>query len=116
MSVEEQLICRRSLGTFADGKVFAEESAPEQQPRDRDFHVKHLRLEIELDVRAARVAGTSTLTLTPINDGLRKIELDAVDLTIRGVRGGGTALPYAYANGKLAVTLPKAHKAGQEFT
>src|SRR6266571_7209340 len=116
MSVEEQLICRKTQGTFANGKVFADESAPEQGPRDKDFHVKHIRLEIELDVRAQRVAGTSTLTLTPINDGLRKIELDAVDLTIRGVRGGGKALPFDHANGKLAVTLAKTHKAGQEFT
>ncbi len=111
---EENLICRLGASR-ADGKVFAEESAPEHGPRDKDFHVKHIRLEIELDAKARTVAGTSTLTLAPINDGLRKIELDAVDLTIRSVRGGGKALGFDHANGKFAVTLPKAFKAGQEF-
>src|SRR3990172_2017084 len=46
-------------------KVFAEESAPEHQPRDREFHVGHLRLDLAIDVAAKAVAGTSTLTLSP---------------------------------------------------
>ena len=44
MPIEEELICRKTQGTFADGKVFAEESAPENQPRDKVFRVKHIRL------------------------------------------------------------------------
>jgi len=115
MSEEELLVCRQTRGAFGD-KTFADESAPENQPRDRAFHVKHLRLEVTPDLAAKAVAGTSTLTLTPINDGLRKIDLDAVDLTIKGVRGGGKALAYEHRDGKLAVTLPKSFKAGQEFT
>ncbi|TLZ49583.1 MAG: hypothetical protein E6K18_07815 [Methanobacteriota archaeon] len=115
MAGEELQICRQSTGTFGD-KVFADEAAPENQPRDREFHVKHVRLEVSPDLPGRAVEGTSTLTLTPINDGLRKIDLDAVDLTIKGVRGGGKALPFEHRDGKLAVTLPKAFKAGQEFT
>ncbi len=71
MSEEELLVCRQARGAFGD-KTFADESAPENQPRDRAFHVKHLRLEVTPDLAAKAVAGTSTLTLTPINDGLRK--------------------------------------------
>jgi len=116
MPAEETFVCRRVAAEARDGKVFAEESAPEQQPRDREFHVKHLRLEIQLDVPNRRVAGTSTLTLTPINDGLRRIELDAVDLAVKGMRGEGKALAFDHRDGKLAVALPKSYKAGQEFT
>src|SRR6266545_4013284 len=71
MSEEELLVCRQAWGAFGD-KAFADESAPENQPRDRAFHVKHIRLEVTPDLAAKAVAGTSTLTLTPINDGLRK--------------------------------------------
>ena len=99
MTEEELLICRQSQGAFADGKVFADESAPENQPRDRAFHVKHIRLDVALDLGGRSVAGTSTLTLAPINDGLRAIDLDAVDLTIKTVRGGGKALPTTTATG-----------------
>ncbi len=116
MPIEEQLHCRRTVTEARADKVFAEESAPEHQPRDREFHVKHLRLEIELDVPGRRVAGTSTVTLSPINDGLRRLELDAVDLTIKGVRGEGKALDFTHRDGKLAVRLSKRYKAGQEFS
>jgi len=114
MPGEENWICRQTNAALAD-RVFADESAPEQGPRDREFHVKHIRLEIALDVPGRRVAGTSTLTLAPINDGLRKIVLDAVDLRIRGVRGGGKSLAFEHRDGKLAVTLPRAYRADQEF-
>ncbi|HEV8594999.1 MAG TPA: M1 family aminopeptidase [Thermoplasmata archaeon] len=116
MPTGEENICRRRESAVRFDKVFAEESAPEQQPRDKEFHVKHLRLEIALDVKGRSVSGTSTVTLTPINDGLRKVELDAVDLTIKGVRGEGKALEFAHRDGKLAVTLPKAYKSTQEFS
>lgn len=115
MPIGEEFICRRLAAERAD-KVFAEESAPEHQPRDREFHVKHIKLGIELDVPNRRVAGTSTVTLAPINDGLKRVELDAVDLTIRGVRGEGKALEFDHREGKLAVRLPKAYKSGQEFS
>src|SRR3989442_2754964 len=101
MSEEEQFICRQTRGAFGD-RTFAVESARENEPRDRACHVKPLRLEVTPDITAKAVAGTSTLTLTPINDGLRKIDLDAVDLTIKGVRGGGKALVYEHRDGKLA--------------
>ena len=113
--MEGELICRFSAAALGD-KVFAEESAPEHQPRDRDFHVKHIRLELKLDVAAKTIAGTSTLTLTPVNDGLRKIDLDAVDLAIHGVEGDGEALRFDHREGTLAVTLPRTYKAGQDFT
>ncbi len=115
MTGEEHLICRLTKVGRAE-KVFAEESAPEHQPRDRQFHVKHIRLDIGLDLAKRAIAGSSTLTLTPINDGLRTVDLDAVDLTIRGVRGGGKALPFEHRDGRLAVKLPRAYKAGKEFT
>ncbi|MBI4416868.1 MAG: HEAT repeat domain-containing protein [Euryarchaeota archaeon] len=115
MTVEEQLICRLTTVGRAD-KVFAEETASEHQPRDRQFHVKHIRLDLGLDLAKRTIAGTSTLTLTPINDGLRAVDLDAVDLTIRGVRGEGKALPFDHRDGLLTVKLPRAYKAGEEFT
>src|SRR5436309_12826300 len=88
MSEEDLLVCRQTVGAFGD-KTFADESAPENQPRDRAFPVKHLRLEVTPDLAAKAVAGTPTITLTPINDGVRKIDLHAVDLPIKGVRAAG---------------------------
>ena len=92
MPVEEQLICRRT--SERGERAFAEEFAPEHQPRDRDFHVKHIRLELAFDLGTKKISGTSTLTLMPINDGLRSIDLDAVDLAIKAVRGQGKAFPF----------------------
>ncbi len=97
--------CRRHLG---DEKAFAEPGTTEKGPRERSFKVHHLRLDITLDVEGRRVAGTSTLTLSPINDGLTWVELDAVDMTIHRVRGDdGTKLAFDHAGGKLLVHLQR---------
>ncbi len=90
--------CRRHLG---DEKAFAEPGITEKGPRERGFKVHHLRLDTALDVEERRAVGTSTLTLSPINDGLAWVELDAVDMTIHRVRGDdGTKLAFDHAGGK----------------
>src|SRR5437879_12481055 len=82
--MESFLFCRAyTIGAF--DKVFAEESAPEHFPRDRTFHLRHIRLDVVLDEEAGEVRGTASLRLSPLNDGLQDIDLDGEDLHIRKV-------------------------------
>ena len=39
----------RSFTIGAGEKAFTDESTPEKGPRDRTFHVKHLKLDISFD-------------------------------------------------------------------
>ena len=113
--MESLLFCRAyQLG--AGDKVFADPNAPDHYPRDRTFHLRHIRLDLTLDQKVKEVRGTATLALSPLNDGLREIELDGESLHIRKVTDGdGKALDFEYRDNNLKVRLGRAFKAGAEF-
>jgi aminopeptidase N len=107
--------CRR-LGLIAGEKVFAPPDAPEHPPRDRTFLLHHVRLEITIDDRERMVSGTVSHRLSPINDGLKEVALDAGDLNIRKVvDDGGHELEWELHGETLLIHLPKARKAGEAF-
>ena len=114
--MESFAFCRAYHVGAAD-RVFAEETAPEHYPRDRTFHLRHVKLDIRLDEQAGEVRGTTTVSLSPLNDGLREIELDGEDLHIRKVTDGdGKPLDYEYDTRRLKVRLGRSYKGGAEFT
>jgi len=97
-------------------KVFAPPDAPEHPPRDRTFLLQHVRLEITVDDQERAISGTVTHRLSPINDGLTEVALDAGDLNIRKVLDdGGHELEWELHGETLSIHLPKARKAGQDF-
>lgn len=107
--------CRR-LARIDGEKAFAPPDAPEHPPRDRTFLLHHVRLEIAIDDRARTISGTVTHRLSPINDGLTKIALDAGDLNIRTVvDDGGHEQEYELHGETLSIHLRTTHKAGEAF-
>lgn len=86
-------------------------------PRDRVADVTHVRLEVAIDYPARRVAGTMRATVSPLNDGLRQVAFDAVDMTIKDVRLEGSGpCTYRYEDGVLRVDLGAGRRAGEELT
>ncbi len=114
--MESFLFCRAyTIGAF--DKVFAEESAPEHFPRDRTFDLRHIRLDIALDMEKREVRGSATLLLSSLNDGLREIDLDGEDLHIRKVSDGeGRSFEFEYDGKRLRVRLGRALKAEADLT
>ncbi len=114
--------CRRvELGDFALATGVAgpdpRYALPGTEPRyapDRAFDTTHIRLAIDLDLRARSARAACTTTLTAFRDGARELTFDAVGF--RDVRVYGAArrrLPHRYDGRKLTVTLPRALAAGQ---
>lgn len=103
--------------TFGGGeKIAPDENAPVRSTRDKDFHVHHLRLELTLDHEEERAWGTATLTLSPIAEPRKSVELDAVDLVVRKVRDGtGRLLPFEVRDSKLLITLSRAAKLSEQL-
>jgi aminopeptidase N len=93
---------------------------PGTRPRyapDRIVDVEHIRLDLELDVERRRLSGTCTTTLAPINDGVRFLELDAVELEITAVRlSGGTQLEHTYDGKRLRIDMGRLRKTGERLT
>ena len=114
-----ELSCGRSYGStlFQERGTFALPGDQPHWPRDRDFDLKHLRLEIAIDPDDKSLSGTASHTFSAINDGLKAVELDAVELRIRGVTSAqGDALEHSSEDGKLRVKLGAALKAGEGST
>jgi aminopeptidase N len=117
------LFSARHFGDAILGAGRAHEPRPFSPPgtspryaRDRVADIRHICLELSFDFAAKKVMGRCTTALTPINDGLERVEFDAVELTIHGVRRGEVVLRYTYDGRKLGVLLDRPFASGEEIT
>jgi aminopeptidase N len=86
-------------------------------PRDRVADIKHVRLDIALDLDAKRISGSVAHTFSPMNDGLASLDLDAVELDIAAVRtAAGTELKYTVSDNRVHVDLGAEHHPGEDLT
>lgn len=58
----------------------------ERQTPDRRFIIHHLKLELRIDDEKESVAGTATITLSPINDGFKYFNLDIAEMQVASVK------------------------------
>lgn len=100
----------------AGTRDFASPDAPRRYAPSRAYDLRHLRLDLELDPRRRHLRGSARLDLTPINDGLREVQLDlSSDLRVTRVRrGDGRALAHEHVADRLEIQLPQAVRAGHE--
>src|SRR5215468_8498 len=57
----------------------------EHQAPDRKVAIKHLKLDLRFDYERRQVGGVAAYTLSPINDGLTRFDLDIAEMAIKGV-------------------------------
>lgn len=100
-----------SLDFFAQDHGFSDEKATRHYSRERTYDIQYIKLELSFDQTQKVVFGTATLSLTPINDGLKDIELDAVDLDIKSVTlNDEKTLTYSFGPEKLRIDLDRAYQ------
>ena len=86
-------------------------------PRDRVVEIKHIRLDIKLDLDQKRISGSVSHTFSPVNDGVSSLELDAVELDIDNVKlVGGTSLNFNLSDARLHIDLDRPHDPGEDVT
>jgi aminopeptidase N len=76
-----------------------------QWPRDRVVDVRHTLFELALDVSGQSVGGTVTHTVIPLNDGLKQVTFDAVEMQIERVALNGASAKHRYDGVRLSVDL-----------
>jgi len=90
---------------------------PRQFPRHRRFDLRHTRLDVTVDVAKKTIAGVSSVTVRPLGKPLKWVELDAVDMRIRGVKDdSGASLRFEYDGKKLSIALSSAAPVGRDLT
>ncbi len=86
-------------------------------PRDRVVDMKHIRLDINLDLDQKRISGSVTHTFSPVNEGVSSLDLDAVELDITGVElADGIPLNFSLPDGRLHIDLDRPHNPGEEIS
>ncbi len=83
-------------------------------PRDRIVDVRHIKVQVTLDVAGKSVSGVATHTIAPLSDGVRWVEFDAIEMQIEGVTAGKVAAPFEYDGRKLRFDIGAGRKRGQE--
>ncbi len=78
------------------------ESTPHYPP-SKEFLVEHLKIKLDVDFTRKGVAGTCTLRIRPIREGLNGIVLDACGMQIQGVTVDEKPCPFEYDGEKLTI-------------
>ncbi|MFN0094360.1 MAG: M1 family aminopeptidase [Dehalococcoidia bacterium] len=102
------MLCSRSSELAIDGAHG--HALPGDKPRwtrDRVADVRHIALDLDLDLEAGAVFGTATHTVAAINDGLQAVPFDAIEMTINAVTVDGKAATWDYSGATLVVSLPR---------
>jgi len=100
-----------------DSKGSDKFNGPLRDPPRRDFDFIHLRLECSFDWEAESVDGIVTHTVRAFRDGVRALELDAVDVDVRTVTlSDGRSLSFETLPKKLRVDLGAESRRGEEIT
>lgn len=80
------------------------ESAPHYAP-SRDFHVEHVRIELDIDFERRAIAGSCTLDVRPVREGLDRVALDACEMSVESVGVDGVPAEFDYDGERLTVRL-----------
>jgi len=84
-------------------------------PRDRAVDVRHIRLDLTVEPLEKRIHGVATHTLTPMNPGLQRVELNALDMSVASVTVDGEAAAFENDGERVSVTLPTPRGPGETF-
>ena len=84
--------------------------------RDLEFHVRHYKVALEVDLAGRELRGRAALTIEAIQDGMREAVLDAAELTLESVRAGGRRVRHESEGERLRVRLPRPLRTGQRAT
>ncbi|HKS29255.1 MAG TPA: M1 family aminopeptidase [Pyrinomonadaceae bacterium] len=90
--------------------------APRRETRSRDFDIKHIRIELELDPAETFIEGEAAITLAPFRDGLRELSFDAFELNVKEVRAGSRRLEFESFKDRLVVYLKEPQPRDKNLT
>ncbi|MBI5284867.1 MAG: HEAT repeat domain-containing protein [Chloroflexi bacterium] len=109
-----ELCSRAGGGLLAAPRPFPLTGDQPHYARDLVVDVRHIKLQIKIEPAAKRVGGTATHTVRAINNGVRWVEFDAVEMQISGVTAGGKPVKFDYSDPVLRVDLGRPLRAGAE--
>ena len=109
MPFEHRLHARCSHSAFASARPFVLPGTKRQYERDRPFAIRHIALDLVLDVASASVAGDATVTFERVDGAAKTLVLDAASFDVKRVEldvgAGSRSVAHAYDGDRLSVTI-----------
>lgn len=116
------------LLAFASSAAQAQETNPAAEKkklppinyiRSRDYDMRHVALNLKFDWEKEQTFGTATITLAPLVENLKTVNLDAGLMIINSVKlAGGAGLTFDYVDKetRLSINLDRVYKIGEAIT
>ncbi len=83
---------------------------PVQAERSREFDAIHYKISLNVDLDKKSLTGENEITMTPLNDGLKKCVLDAEYLVVGSViNSDGNALAFEQKDNQVFIDLIKSY-------
>jgi len=98
---------------LSEHRPFPLAGARPQYGPDKVVDVLHIDLHLRPDLDARVLYGVCTTTVEAIEDGVRSLRLDAIDLTIEEVTRDGVAIAHRSTSTSLTVEFSEALRAGE---
>ena len=86
----------------------ADDNAPLNRTKDRQVDIKHIKIDVSVDLKTKSVFGHVTHTLSPLKSELKSFILDGDDMIIRRVRMKDQDLDFNHYGNKIHIELPYA--------
>lgn len=99
---------------MSDHRPFALAGARPQYGPDKLVDVLHIDLHLQPDLEKKTLDGVCTTTVEAIEDGVRALRLDAVDLAVSAVTRDGKTLPFRATSESLTIEFPEPLDAGEK--
>ena len=84
----------------------SDDNAPANRTKDRQVDIKHIKINVSVDLKAKSVFGHVTHTLSPLRSNLSSFILHGDDMKIRRIRMGGKDLKYTHSSNEIHIDLP----------
>ena len=89
--------------------------ADEPYARDRNYHLEHARISLRFDLEQRKIFGEVTHRVVALRDGVSRIDLDSVELSIQSVTLDGRPVKFETTATKLLIPLEPPARTGQAF-
>ncbi|MDJ0676481.1 MAG: M1 family metallopeptidase [Calothrix sp. MO_167.B42] len=96
-------------------KTFELPGAKPHYNPDRPGQVKHIFLDLTLDIPKQSLQGNCQITLNPIRNGIHRFNLNAVNLDIASVKVDGVEQKFDYDGEEISVKLDTPTQANQQI-
>lgn len=105
----EDFISGRVCSHAFDPRFTIPGTAPQYSP-DRNFQIKHVKLELDVDLKKKTVSGVCHTDM--VSFGAKSLTLNAVDMKILYVKINGKKVKYTYDTEKIVINFRKEVKYG----